>query len=140
MREPAVRPSVATLATAALVLLLSGSPGVGERARAGHELLPAAQDTLRATVQGVYPEASEMRLVTGVGLSLRTVRVHAPAETSVRVAGEEAGLDALRRGQVVVVVLREPPEGLELDPGVRVAASIRVVGPGEDGGAPGGRR
>lgn len=140
MRSPAIRPFVASLASAALVLLLSVSPGVGERAGAGHEVPPVAEDTLRATVQGVYPEASEIRLVTGVGLSLRTIRVHAPAETSVRVGGEEAGLDALRRGQVVAVVLGEAPEGLGLDPGVRVAASIRVVGPGDGGSAPGGRR
>lgn len=149
MRAPPVRPCVTTVAAAVALAaaLLCGPPphldatepaGDPRPAAPGHGpgAVPAARDTLRGTLQGVYPGRSEVHVLTGVGLSLRTVRVRTLPETTVRGAGGEVRLDALRRGQVVVVVLREAPGDVEAEPGVRVAASVRVVGTSQRGGAP----
>ena len=76
----------------------------------------SAPDALRSmcgTVSAVDDAAGEMRVITGVGHSLRVLVFRIERGCRVRVAGAEARPRDLARGQIVVVAYRTTPAGHE---------------------------
>lgn len=81
------------------------------------------------TVSALDRTTGELRLVTGVGHSLRVVVFRVGRECRVRVAGAEAALGDIARGQIVVVDYRKTPSG-------NTAESIETVRLDSDRGRP----
>jgi len=79
------------------------------------------------TVAALNRTAGELRVITGVGHSLRVVVFRVGRECRVRVAGVEAALGDLARGQIVVVDYRKTPSG-------NTAETIETVRPGSERG------
>lgn len=64
-------------------------------------------ETLCGTVRTVEPAAQRIRVITGVGHSLRAMEFHAGPPCRVKVAGTTARLNDIERGEVVVVHYRK---------------------------------
>lgn len=79
-----------------------------------------AQDaeTMRSmcgTISALDGAAREMRVITGVGHSLRVVVFRIERGCRIRLAGAEGRLDDLARGQIVVVAYRTTPDGYKAE-------------------------
>jgi hypothetical protein len=67
------------------------------------------------TVKAVDPEARTVWVITGTGHSLRMMAFHAGSHCRIAVAGAEAQLGDVRRGQIVVVRHRKTVERYEAE-------------------------
>jgi hypothetical protein len=68
-------------------------------------------DTVVAAVQRVNPRARTIEITTGVGLSLRIVRLQVPVETSITASGTALRFDLIVPGDVLRVSFGARPTG-----------------------------
>jgi hypothetical protein len=76
---------------------------------------PPAARTVQGTVHAVVPKAGSIELVTGVGMSLRLVRLQAMSRTKIMRGGSIVVLTELKRGEVVRAECRWTDQGLVAD-------------------------
>jgi len=79
-----------------------------------------AADAMTCKVKSVDVETRELRAITGVGHALRVMVFHADPACQIRIDEDQAGLQDLKPGAIVVVRYRKTPECYE-------AASIEVL-------------
>lgn len=101
-----------TLAVVLALTLLSGTAGTFARSL---QVSAPATDEMTGMVQTVDTLAREVRVITGVGHSLRLIVFHAGDGCRIAVAGKEADLRDVPRGAVVSVRYRRIASLYEAD-------------------------
>ena len=76
---------------------------------------PAPSSTYQGTVRAVNARAGTLELITGVGMSLRVVRIKTAPTTRLVAAGAAPRLADLKPGDVVRAECRRTPAGLVAD-------------------------
>ena len=76
---------------------------------------PAPSYTYQGTVRAVNAKAGRLELITGVGMSLRVVRMNTAPTTRLVAAGAAPRLADLKPGDVVRTECRRTPTGLVAD-------------------------
>jgi hypothetical protein len=83
---------------------------------------PAASYTYQGTVRAVNARAGTLELITGVGMSLRVVRMTMAPTTRLAAGGAKPRLADLKPGDVVRAVGRRTTAGLVADQVEKLAA------------------
>jgi hypothetical protein len=109
-----MRPNIRTAALTAVLLvpLITAAPAVW---RAVNSAQPAASYTYQGTVRAVDTRTGTLELVTGVGMSLRVVRMTTAPTTRLVAAGAAPRLANLKPGDVVRTECRRTGAGLVAD-------------------------
>ncbi|HMH83248.1 MAG TPA: hypothetical protein VK531_10285 [Gemmatimonadales bacterium] len=103
---------VAALTTILLVPLIVSAPA-GWRAVGSAQ--PAASYTFQGTVRAINARTGTLELVTGVGMSLRLVRMTTAATTRLVATGAALRVGDLKPGDVVRAECRRTAAGLVAD-------------------------
>jgi len=98
----------AALTAILLVPLITSAPA--DR-RALNSAQPAASYTYRGTIRAVNARTGTLELITGVGMSLRVVRMTTAPTTQLVAAGAAPRLADLKPGDVVRTECRRTPTG-----------------------------
>ena len=101
-----------TLAVVLALTLLSGAAGTFARSL---QVSPPAADQMTGMVQTVDTLAREVRVITGVGHSLRLIVFHAGEGCRIVIAGRQADLRDVPRGAIVAVQYRRIASLYEAD-------------------------
>src|SRR5207248_1610823 len=110
----------AALTAILLVPLITSAPA--DR-RALNSAQPAASYTYRGTIRAVNARTGTLELITGVGMSLRVVRMTTAPTTQLVAAGGAPRLADLKPGDVVRTECRRTPTGLVADRVEKLAVS-----------------
>ena len=102
----------AALTAILLVPLITSAPA--DR-RALNSAQPAASYTYRGTIRAVNARTGTLELITGVGMSLRVVRMTTAPTTQLVAAGGAPRLADLKPGDVVRTECRRTATGLVAD-------------------------
>ncbi len=111
--QPALAPALAVL------LAIVAVPG-GRSMEARPTDLPAAQDTLTATVRYVHAERGGIDVITGFHLALELTYIHVRESTRIETGGRSVSLEDLKPGDLIKVRYEETDEA-------KVAESIEVI-------------
>ena len=116
-----MRREIRTAALTAILLapLITSAPDW----RALNSAQPAASYTYRGTIRAVNARTGTLELITGVGMSLRVVRMTTAPTTQLVAAGAAPRLADLKPGDVVRTECRRTPTGLVADRIEKLAVS-----------------